>query len=594
MRPTPFSVNTSDFASPGSAPERPGHRRAPARFLRLLAGTLLLALATLAPAPRAAAADGSEAVVVYAASNADSKAVAEHYARARKVPEKNLIPLWVESDSAITRDQYIRQIETPLLAELEKRGLATFIRTNPPPAFARNGTLGWRCTASSVRYLVLCYGMPFKIVNDPKASTEFPTNYPAQLRRNDASVDSEVALLPSTGMFPLVGAFPNLLYGTTNRAALHPTNGLFLVGRLDGPTPAIAKGLVDKALVCEQIGFTGNAYFDLRNIHSGGYKTGDEWITNAAAACRRVGLSTYVDNRPETIPSTFPMSHVGVYAGWYTEHVDGPFALPEVEFMPGAIAYHLHSYNGATPRDPRTRWVGPLLAKGATVTFGSVDEPYLDFTPNPHVFLQLLVAADFTVGEAALASQQFLSWVNVFYGDPLFTPFTRNLTALENRLAAEKNPSIVWTVLRKANYLLENGANASAIRESLASYPLTTNSAVLSEKVAALFAEASQLRGAIEWGRRALTLNPSPQQRLRLLLNLAEWQDSSIKREEAFESLLEVEKLRPDYRELIPFRERQLQLARDIARPAEVERLKAEIKRIQDEAERAREAQKKP
>ena len=542
---------------------------------------MFLAIALWAGMACHAFANGNEVVIVYSAGDADSKAVAEHYAKARNVPTSNWIGLKLTSSSVISRSNYIAQIEQPLLRELSSRGLMSFTNFVEPPSEYHPGGPAIRCTSASVRYLVLCWGLPYHISNDPGTLVGVTTNIPSSVRRTDASVDSELSLLPAAGTQPLVAGVPNPFYGATNRTAFHPTNGVFLVGRIDGPSPAIAKGLVDKALHCETNGFAGNAYIDLRGIASGPYQLGDQWMTNAADACRRVGLSTYVDHREATFPTNFPLSNVGVYIGWYTQNVDGPFTLPEVEFMPGAIAYHLHSFNGQFPRDPATRWLGPLLAKGATVTFGSVAEPYLEFTPNPHVFMQFLAAGGFTVGEASLTSQKWLSWVNIFVGDPLFTPFERDLTRLEARQVARQSPNLHWTVLRKANVLIAaNPTGASALRQALATYPLSTNSPILSEKVAALFAQASQYQDAIAWGKQALTLSPSPQQRLRLLLNLAEWQSTATLYQDAFQSLLLIEKEREDYRDSLPFRERQLQAARDLVRGPEIERIKAEISRL--------------
>lgn len=541
----------------------------------------LLGLVLLLWSTAQSLADGREAVIVYAAGDPKSRAVAEHYARARNVPTSNWIGLQLTSSSSLTRSNYVQQVEQPLLRELSARGLMTFTNFIAPPSEYHPGGPAIRCTSASVRFLVLCWGMPYYISNDPETLAGLPASIPAAVRRTDASVDSELMLLPGAGSFPLVGGLSNPFYGTTNRAGLHPTNGIFLVGRIDGPTPAIAMGLVDKALDCETNGFSGNAYVDLRGITAGPYQMGDQWMTNAADVCRRVGLSTHVDQRESTLATNFPLSNVGVYIGWYTQNVDGPFTRPEVEFMPGAIAYHLHSFNGQFPRDPSMRWLGPLLAKGATVTFGSVAEPYLEFTPNPQIVMELLAAGGFTVGEASVASQKWLSWVNLFIGDPLFTPFQRDLTRQEARQVAERSPNLHWTVLRKANILIAaNPAGTSALRQALATFPLTTNSPILSEKVASLFAQASQYSTAIEWGNHALTLAPSPQQRLRLLLNLAEWQSTATRYEEAFQSLLRVEQEREDYRESLPFRERQLQAARDLVRASEIERLKAEVARL--------------
>lgn len=550
--------------------------------VRLSLIVLLLGLFSAFPFERTIAADGSEVVILYARQKPESRAVAEHYARARNVPENQWIGLETTSDNAISRAEYIARIQTPVLEALSERGLLTYTNYISP---ATNGHLGGpaiRVTRSKVRFLVLCWGLPYRIGHDPLQNGELPKEAPAAIKRNDASIDSELMLLPSAGGYRLVAGLDNPFYKHVERSHFHPTNGIMMVGRLDGPTPEIARSLVDKALSCETNGFAGNAYFDLRNITSGNYRTGDEWLTNAAAACKKVGLPTYVDNNPATFPATFPMSQIGVYMGWYVGSVDGPFTLPEVEFMPGAIAYHLHSFNGTQPRNPHSQWVGPLLAKGATVTFGSVDEPFLEFTPNTHVFMELLATGGFTIGEAAVSSQPWLSWMNVFYGDPLFVPFQQNLNKQETEQIARRSPTVDWTVLRKVNVFLANPNDPSAIRESVIRHPPTTNSAILSEKVASMFADANQLKSAILWARRALGNNPSPQQRVRILLNLAEWLDLTSQSTEAVKALREVEELRTDYTNFIPFRERQLVLARDASDTAEMNRIKAEIKRLRE------------
>jgi hypothetical protein len=136
--------------------------------------------------------------------------------------------------------------------------------------------------------------------------------------------------------------------------------------------------------------------------------------------------------------------------------------------------------------------------------------------------------------------------------------------------------------LRKVNVFLANPNDPSAIRESVIRHPPTTNSAILSEKVASMFADANQLKSAILWARRALGNNPSPQQRVRILLNLAEWLDLTSQSTEAVKALREVEELRTDYTNFIPFRERQLVLARDASDTAEMNRIKAEIKRLRE------------
>jgi uncharacterized protein (TIGR03790 family) len=428
--------------------------------------------------------------------------------------------------------------------------------------------------------LVLCYGFPYQLQKDTNLVEQIPPNIPNEGRRNEAAVDSELALLPQLGHHPFWGAISNPAYSATNSALLHPTNGVLMVTRLDGPDKDIAKSLVDKAMQAESTGLLGNAYFDLRNIKEGPYRPGDQWLTNMATISRRLGFSTYVDNQPETLPSTFPMSHVALYGGWYSANADGPFYLPEVEFMPGAIGYHIHSYSAASLRSRTHGWTGPLLTHGVTASMGCVYEPYLSFTPNPGILLALLAQFKFTLGEAGTACQPFLSWMNVVVGDPLYRPFAKDLLDMERDLERAEDPLLAWVIMRKVNFHLVNGRDETVLRQYIIEQPITRQSSVLNEKVAMMFAEKSMLRQAIEWSEKALELPTSFQQRTRLLLNLAEWKEMLADIKGAIGHLKQVESERRLYRDLLPFREKQHRLARLVGDSEEMDRIKKELDRL--------------
>ena len=522
---------------------------------------------------------GEEVVVLYVHDSAESKAVAEYYAIRRGVPTNQVWGIHVPVGESISRADFVKLVELPLLTELQRRKLCTFQTgtapaTNPFPARAQ-----YKCTESSIRYLLLTWGFPFHIQEDPTIKEAGMDKLPEGNRRNEASVDSDLSVLGAKGFIPLSSAIPNVLADVAN-TAMHPTNGIFMVTRLDGPTPALAKGLVDKALSAETNGLLGHAYFDERGLKEGPYMTGDRWMTNAAWVARLAGYSTYVDHLPETLPASFPLSQVAIYAGWYEGHADGPFAAGTVEFMPGAIAYHLHSYSGAQLRSPNQHWVGPLVQAGATVTMGSVSEPYLDLTPQPHRLIERMLLRGFTFGEASIACQSHLSWQNVFVGDPLYRPASRPLDALEADYRARNDPRLDWIILRKVNIYLESAKPKGPLLQDLLTLPQSTNSAVLAEKIASLQADNIEMQKAIDWGSLALKLSTSPGQKLRLLLNLSNWEATRLHYAEALAWLREVETLRPDYRDLLPFRQKELGLAHEAASKSEITRIQAELDRI--------------
>ena len=482
------------------------------------------AVLILALAPLCVRAGGDEVVVVYNTLMPESKAVADYYAKARRVPESQIYGFAMTTNEEMLRAEFRDSLQLPLVRKLELDGLWKFGNTTFPATNGQPERVVRRVVASKIRYAVLCRGVPLKIAPDPDLREPVNTNLPPVVQRNEAAVDSELAWLPAIEMNPpLTGPMPNPFYGIAIAAALNPTNGILLVSRLDGPTAAIARGLVDKALLAERDGLWGRGYFDARGLEkSNSYFLGDSWILGAAAISRNIGFETIVDDKPELFPADFPMSQIALYAGWYADSVFGPFQLPKVEFMPGAFAYHLHSGSAASIRDANRYWVGPLLAKGATCTMGCVYEPYLPLTPNVEIFLARFVTSQFTFGEAAWAAQPALSWQTTVVGDPLYRPFAKPPQLLQVELMLRKSPLQEWIYLRLVNIDLLRGASLTQVTSFLENVSATTNSAVLTEKLANLYELQGRHDAAIDADEAALKLSPSPEQRIQLRLALAD------------------------------------------------------------------------
>jgi uncharacterized protein (TIGR03790 family) len=465
--------------------------------------------------------DGSEVVVVYNTRVPASETIADHYAKVRHVPKTHIFGFSLTADETMSRDEFRNALQMPLARRLEDDGLWRFGSVTNVTTNGLNQVQD-RVVWSKIRYAVLCYGVPLKIAPDPGLHEPVNTNAPTGLDRNEAAVDSELAWLPLVKMnLRLDGPLRNWVYGATNEAALDPTNGILLVARLDGPTPEIANALVDKAMEAEREGLWGRAYFDVRNIGDPHYKLGDDWLRTSAEICRQLGFETVTDEKPATFPASFPMSHIAIYAGWYAENADGPFALPKVEFMPGAFAYHLHSFSAATLRSTTQHWCGPLLAKGATCTMGCVYEPYISGTPNVAVFLGRFLTG-FTFGEAAWAAQPVLSWQTTVIGDPLYRPFGESALDRHAELVRRKSKLLEWSFLRVVNLGLVHGQGMPQMADFLKHIPAATNSAVLTEKLGDLYDELGKPASAIDAYQRALKLDPSPEQRIRLRLTLGE------------------------------------------------------------------------
>jgi uncharacterized protein (TIGR03790 family) len=466
-------------------------------------------------------ADGREVVVVYNSAVPESKALAEYYAHARQVPPEQLFGFPLATGLDISRDEFRAKLHLPLAVALAAKGLWQWGDVVVPYDHGVPKHNNRVVVSSKIRYLVLCYGVPVRIDEDATIHERLPDNFPPQFHANTAAVDSELAWLPLLHLpVLLTGPLPNWIYANTNQARLNPTNGVLLVARLDGPTPKIARGLVDKAMAAERDGLWGRAYCDARGlVPADPYYHGDQLMLGAAEICQQLGYDTSLDTNSATFPAEYPLSHVAIYCGWYDGNVSGPFTLPEVEFMPGAFAYHLHSYSAADIRSPTSNWVGPLLAKGATCTMGCVSEPYLTLTPDVSVFLHVL-AHGWTFGEAAWTAQPALSWQTTVVGDPLYCPFAKPPLEYYRELKARQSPLLDWAMLHLMNLDLVHGAPLDKISETLEQLPATSQSAVLTQKLAELSDAQGKPSAAIDYYERALNLKPSRQQRIGIRLVL--------------------------------------------------------------------------
>jgi len=350
----------------------------------------------------ARAADGRDVVVLVNTASPHSVEIGAHYAKLRNVPDKNICRITCTTSESMSRKSFDTKIREPLRAWLVKKGLA---EKKP------DGVLSLK-----VAYLVSTYGVPLKVREDYAnvPLKELPRD---PLKVTAAAVDSELSLI-ALPKHRLDGSLANPLY----RNAKAKTGAVLFTARLDGPTPEIARGLVDAAIKTEADGLAGIAYIDALGLTKGTYKLGDKWLLAVGGILKKAGFFTRVDRAAATFHADVPMPHAAFYFGWYSATVSGPMARDDFRFAPGAIAYHLHSASAARVRTTRIGWVGPLLDKGAAVTMGAVFEPYLDGTVDTGEFTRLLLAGK-TFAESAHRATPKTSWMMTFIGDPLYAPF---------------------------------------------------------------------------------------------------------------------------------------------------------------------------
>ncbi|HMP72444.1 MAG TPA: TIGR03790 family protein [Kiritimatiellia bacterium] len=438
---------------------------------------------------------GPERTVVVANRNVpESLDLAAYYMERRGIPEAHLVALDLPVSETMTRWHYHHRLREPLLAQLRELGLIDQVKRQEKQVGRHDS--GWRTVRADVRYVVSMRGVPLRIADTkPFSLARLSTLLASPGLHNGAAVDSELALA-LFDTYEIDGPYMNPQYGTLlGHTAMLPSRHILIAARLDGPDAGTVRRMIDDSLWAEQNGVHGRGYFDLRGIQDASFYRGDYWIWEARERLAREGFETVTEGSPEVFPAGYPMERPAFYFGWYEEHVTGPFTREDFRFARGAIAYHLHSFGARKLRDGGLHWAGPLLAKGAAATFGAIDEPFLNYTPDLQLFMSHLCLG-FPFGDSLYGALPALSWHITVVGDPLYRPMGVSVDGLRDKAEELGADEVAWVLVRRANLLLRQGQFAGAI-DLLWRNIVETRHPILREKLADLHAMNQNVESAI-------------------------------------------------------------------------------------------------
>jgi uncharacterized protein (TIGR03790 family) len=263
------------------------------------------------------------------------------------------------------------------------------------------------------------------------ASVQWLDEQLAQVEKNEtgASFDSELSLVMWEDNYQLLRWQPNYLRAAYDNSQLRKIHRTLMVSRLDAPTIALAKGLVDAAVKVEKEGLKGKAYFDARGLAKldqqqqvapGSYEDYDRALLITAQGMKQqTDIEVVVDDKPGLFQAG-QCPEAALYCGWYSlgKYVDA------FDWSPGAVGYHLASSEAATLHDANSQvWCKRMLEDGVAATIGPVYEPYLFAFPRPEEFFALLLRGELTLVECYYRTQPLNSWMMVLVGDPLYRPY---------------------------------------------------------------------------------------------------------------------------------------------------------------------------
>ncbi len=383
------------------------------------------------------------AEILLIANNNDSASqkLAVYYQQQRQIPNGNLLTVSMTTKENCSRAEYEESLVIPL---------RNYFSTHPE---------------KKIRCLLLFYGLPLRVaapelsnsdwkqvedlkyerkqidwkLQNDKLSDPEKQKYQDELKQlqsrikklrqtgDRAAVDSEIALVLNQ-RYPLDRWQPNPYFVGFSRQKKHlPFNKdqVLFVSRLDGPTPAIVRRMIDDSLYAEQHGLRGQAWFDARwplpekkNLQ--GYALYDASIHKAAAVTEKLSSLTVHLDEKESLFQPGKAPEAALYCGWYSlgKYVDA------FDWQRGAVGYHIASSEATTLKKTGSQvWCKRMLEEGVAATIGPVAEPYVQGFPLPELFFSFLLDGYYTLAESYFLSLPYLSWQMILIGDPLYRPF---------------------------------------------------------------------------------------------------------------------------------------------------------------------------
>lgn len=379
-----------------------------------------------------------EVLVVANRNAAKSNGLAIYYMAKRRIPEENLVLLFVTDKEQCSRETYEKKVVPPVLRALD---------ANP-----------------DIRAVVTMYGVPLKITSPGHTSeekthlnrlesekahleellseddadardeeiirqrkqklTRLKKTISSRVRRLDktASFDSELMLVKAKA-YPLNMWVPNPYYlGFANRKPVVKKSEVIMVSRLDGADDTIVRRIIDDSIQAEIDGLRGSAYFDARwqypgDKEMGGYGLYDRSIHRASQKVADKTPMGVVLNETSALFQKGESPDTALYCGWYSlaKYVDA------FVWQKGSVGYHIASSECATLKNQNSQvWCKKMLDNGVAATIGPVGEPYVQAFPLPEIFFDFLVEGYLTLAESYLVSLPYLSWKMVLVGDPLY------------------------------------------------------------------------------------------------------------------------------------------------------------------------------
>ena len=378
-----------------------------------------------------------EILVIANRNSGKSPGLARFYMEKRKIPDKNLLLLWMDEKEVCTRKDYEKKVIPPVRRYLSKpenlkiRAVVTIYGIPlkiSGPELSREESLYLKELEKEER-LLLARKQKNK---DPKQKNEIDVslgtiqykkkNFKLKKDRT-ASFDSELSLVRFD--YNIDFWTPNPYFIKFKKYNLgRKKKDILMVSRLDGSSPEIVKRMIIDSIFAEKNGLKGKGCFDARwkypqKKEVKGYALYDRSIHHCFIIAEDFFKGRSVLNDSRELFKKGECKETAFYCGWYSH---GRY-IDSFTWERGSIGYHIASSECVTLKKESRVWCKNILDKGGAVTIGPVEEPYLESFPYPEYFFELLFKGNLSLVESYYLSLPYLSWKMVLIGDPLYRPF---------------------------------------------------------------------------------------------------------------------------------------------------------------------------
>jgi len=342
------------------------------------------------------------AVLIVDPRSDDAKHVANYYRASRNIPDRNVIYMAPDADS-----------------------YAEWVAFQLP---ALRGMLANRAIQDHVDYIILPPGGRYSV---PAAGLVFDPCWVV----NDFSITGAYTMAPIAESILLgdVVSRRNHYAASTNAAIAFDAG---MGWREGSPDPRSA----ERYFIAAMLGYSGprgNTIDDTvamieRSVAADGTRPAGTFYymrtTDQARSAPRhdaypVAVASLANfgGQAEELAAVLPEGRhdcLGIMTGWAGPDINGT----DMTILPGAFCDHLTSFAAAFGTASQTK-VSAWIAKGASGSWGAVQEPCNYAGKFPHAGVHVYYYQGLSLGEAVFRSVAFVPFQMLLYGDPLTRPF---------------------------------------------------------------------------------------------------------------------------------------------------------------------------